>query len=910
MDLGERVWAQRRTALSESQESAARAVAGPKHEARAVQLRDDFDPSLLPFVLPDPPRSSRWSSNGRQAETVAALRYKAMPEAYTSPVTAHTPVLWYLEAQRARARAAGVDLDAITAAGPSPYPDFHSTGYQGPAAPVSSADLFIDETDWDGILAWFAAYCNEIARVEAGYQFRMNRLPGGQDGWTVKADRTKAAYRHLVWKLSATQESRPELRQLSVAELQTRAAEAGASCRQMKQGATHGEQKAALIDVLLAPTMVQEQLPDSNTTMKVFDVYKDALHAGIDDKEIVSMIALFGIQSNATMELDTVLLPNYKAGWEHLEVLQEAWRKKREDFGDFPRATAARRAPHHRPSRELPKGCVSQVKDDGRVKNRETVDGGARRARRLQMQRDRLDSLVEQIDELQSKGKGKPGADSPNGSMRLDELAQFKWGSVNDFGEQCDVLAASGEPVDLLLFDFEGYYQQFPRAETEWWWHEEVVSSAGASIATRGSFGMGDLPNYTNRWNFAVLQLIRVELRKEQAAFPVEQVPDGVRHWMAERAEAGLSTDWTADMAFFDDDTFACLSMGGQWTDIVERVAVETWAKYKMDLSKDKTKRIPYGSEVVDPVLGVIVDVKRRQRRLPEPKQRRYSQNVDEIIELAESTQRNLVPKVDMQQVLGRLLFAMQAGIPTMWGDFVVLLAKLATNWSTTFLRLHPEAVDTLRHMQWRLQHENGTSLTPYQARPGRDGRPVLISYSDAGLRGKSPTVTRAGYGGFVFVQGSLDVYFYHGQWDAEQVMEGQLDINDLETLASGYAADVADKLAERLPGTGSHYLYSIGDSAVHFAHVMVRDKMSSAGLRYLYRERSMKDRERNRLTCTLHVTREWNRASDALANGDLAVFEREVRWLLGPDVQLHELQPPNVSVSGLVAFKCAVARR
>ena len=172
MDLGERVWAQRRTALSESQESAARAVAGPKHEARAVQLRDDFDPSLLPFVLPDPPRSSRWSSNGREAETVAALRYKVMPEAYTSPVTAHTPVLWYLEAQRARARAAGVDLDAITAAGPSPYPDFHSKGYQGPAAPVSSADLFIDETDWDGILAWFAAYCNEIARVEAGYQFR------------------------------------------------------------------------------------------------------------------------------------------------------------------------------------------------------------------------------------------------------------------------------------------------------------------------------------------------------------------------------------------------------------------------------------------------------------------------------------------------------------------------------------------------------------------------------------------------------------------------------------------------------------------------------------------------------------------------------------------------------------------
>ena len=146
--------------VSETKESAARAAAGPKQEARAVQLRDDFDPSLLPFVLPDPPRSSRLSCNGREAETVATLRCKAMPEAYTSRVTAHTPVLWYLEAQRARARAAGVDLDSITAAGPSPYLEFHSVGYQGPAAPVSSADMVIDETDWDGILAWFAAYCS------------------------------------------------------------------------------------------------------------------------------------------------------------------------------------------------------------------------------------------------------------------------------------------------------------------------------------------------------------------------------------------------------------------------------------------------------------------------------------------------------------------------------------------------------------------------------------------------------------------------------------------------------------------------------------------------------------------------------------------------------------------------------
>ena len=238
-----------------------------------------------------------------------------------------------------------------------------------------------------------------------------------------------------------------------------------------------------------------------------------------------------------------------------------------------------------------------------------------------------------------------------------------------------------------------------------------------------------------------------------------------------------------------------------------------------------------------------------------------------------------------------------------------MLLGQLAGNWSDTWLRLHDEAQDMLRHMQWRLHNENGTSLTPYVMRPGEDQRPVLVSYSDAGLQGEWPHITRAGYGGFVFVQLTKEVYYFHGVWPTEYTSAGQIDINEAETLASEYAAQVADVVATKAGG-GRHYLYSIGDSAVHFAYTMVRDKASSVGLRWLYRRRAAQDATRNRLTCTLHVTREFNRAADAACNGDIPAFKAEVRFLLGADVVFHEIQPESTEIGDLVAFKSQHALR
>ena len=97
-----------------------------------------------------------------------------------------------------------------------------------------------------------------------------------------------------------------------------------------------------------------------------------------------------------------------------------------------------------------------------------------------------------------------------------------------------------------------------------------------------------------------------------------------------------------------------------------------------------------------------------RERRLSPAKVAKYTANIDAIVALADSTRKRLVPKTDMQQILGRCIFAMQAGIPALRGDIQILLSQLSGRWSRQFLCLGREAADMLRHIWWRLLHENG----------------------------------------------------------------------------------------------------------------------------------------------------------------------------------------------------------
>jgi len=863
------------------------------HEAARPQLRGDFDPAALPWTLPAPQTGSRWSTNTRKHEDEGFLRTAKMPQAYTSPKTGHVPVLHY-ELDQLR-RAADVDsqrhlpmhfppVHVPVAAGPSPFggighsgadqrcagkptrrdrglsaapdpsdpADVHDTDW--PAWPATMAELFTDPADWDTITDWYEAYGRELQRVERGYTFRYGRIPGGKDGITVPAEAIKPEFRRFIWWNN------------------------------------NGK-----------PEWVRDRLPDGDTEVDVTAIYRDCVRAGVNDIEVVSGIALYGIKSNSALSSDTVLMPNYKSAFEHLGVLQEVAKGKIEDFGDFPRLTTPRLEAQHVPARVLPKGVVVQLKANGKIKYRGTIDGGAKRMRQLLMTR-LLDSMMDRVNGMQ--GKSPAGADSPNGAMQLDKYANFEWGSVDIFARQLDILNSSGEPVDVVLFDFRSYYEEWPRSAAEQWWHEEFVSSAGGSVAGRGSFGIADLPNILNRQNFAVLELIQKALDEEQRKFPADRIPANVQAWMLQRELAGESTAWTCMLGFFDDNSFGCFSMNGEWTAVVRRVAQQVWARYRMRLSDEKTEIMHWGAADMPPILGREVSVAERMKRLSREKQQQYGANIDEIIAAAEAADnpKNLVTKEAMQQLLGRLLFGMMSGIPTMWPDFLVLLACLATNWSPRLLRLHAEARDILRHMQWRLHHENGTASTPYTLRPLQDGLPVWVTFTDAGLRGQDGHHTRAGYGGWIWLYGSDRIQYFHGEWDISAIDRGRVDINELETLAQEYAADL---VAEWMDGE-EHYLYAIGDSGVHFGNVLSKDKMSSAGLRFLYRQRSDRAWLTRQLVCTLHVTREWNCPADSLANGVEQKFTAEIRELMGEGVTLErmELAPGRADLGQLVDFK------
>lgn len=161
----------------------------------------------------------------------------------------------------------------------------------------------------------------------------------------------------------------------------------------------------------------------------------------------------------------------------------------------------------------------------------------------------------------------------------------------------------------------------------------------------------------------------------------------------------------------------------------------------------------------------------------------KYAQNIDDVLAEASARTKSFVSKTCMQQLLGRLLFAMRAGIPAMWRDFVGLLAILSQAWSENFVTLTPAAIAILTDMRRRLFQENGTPLWSYSPRPQEDGRATLVSYTDASRKGKFPKVTAAGWGGFVCDTRTRRVKYFHGRWDPQHVQAAGLDINTLDHL-------------------------------------------------------------------------------------------------------------------------------
>jgi hypothetical protein len=359
-------------------------------------------------------------------------------------------------------------------------------------------------------------------------------------------------------------------------------------------------------------------------------------------------------------------------------------------------------------------------------------------------------------------------------------------------------------------------------------------------------------------------------------------------------------------LPFADDNTIACLSLGGEWTAVVRRVATSIWKRYHYQLSDDKTEVNTYDTETWAPVLGRILDARGREIRLTAPKVDRYCNDIDAAIALAKSRDDCLVPKKTCEQLFGRLLFACECGVGSIWRDFLSMVSCVSSRWSTHWVQLDVEAQAILSLAKFKLRNMNGTAFTPYVLRPLQDTFPVVVSYTDAS---RKPVTMTGGYGGWIWLYGTKTVYYFHGVFSSFEIQN--TDINELETKAAAIAAELAMQVVPQVDaddggGPVMSYLYQFGDSDVFFTHVMPGATASAHGLRFLYQQRATADQHLPRLTGTQHVKRGLNQAADYLSNGLVQKFQLEIQKMLGPSLEFIRLlvTPEQASMQDLIAWK------
>ena len=846
-----------------------------------------FDRALLPQQFPEVFPIGRWHHNARRPQPLSLVRLAADTTAYSAPTTEHMPIPWWHRLQSDRATAAGFAFDRME--GPSPYGTFQMPQSMQELTANMDKDTATAEPDgWTSSRLYLDAYCEQIAEVERHplNKFKFSQLPNGQDGWSWPWQRHNPLWGRFIWK----------------------------------------EGPGGV------PQIVTEELPDAHTEIKIFDLYKDSRLLPVKDKYITSMFGLYGAVSSSACSMSSALTPNYKSGFEKLAVLQEQSRAKEEDFG-LPRVSPATRTAQTWPFKDLPLGVAVQEKVsmvDGqlssRMKDRGCVDAGALRqkrkhsgfGRRLSSKRARgekrtqkvitkLRALAERLEEISSR-KSPPGEDSPNACIDLSQFAKMEYGSAAEFVKAVDILLSAELKVDIALWDFKSWYNQFNRAVIEQWMQHQVVSSAGASIDFRGCFGWADLCALLKRVNFAIVDIIIGELRDKQAAFDVDSLDAAMRQrlteWTQLRQQNGFSGDWFTALPFFDDNSIAAFSLGGRWTAVVRETAIGVWDRYHKEMSPEKEALNMHDEADPEPIIGNIVSMADRERRLPPAKQLQYAAALDAVLAAATAHGKDMVPKKLVDSLMGRLVNAALCGCATLWPDFLGLVSSLAPSWSAHHVQVHQRARAILQQIRWKLMHENGCAFTPFEAKPTRDSFPVYVTYTDASLKLDGT----AGYGGFIWRHGSAHVEYFFGRWDPELVAKGGLDINDLEAKVGNIASVLANEAADR-DNVGCRYVVQIGDSSVWFDSVMPLGHPHSAGLRFLHREKSEQDRQFDVISCTLAVPRELNKPADSLSNGDVPLFESQLRELLG-HVSLTRLDVSEslCSVEALAQWKLSCA--
>ena len=486
----------------------------------------------------------------------------------------------------------------------------------------------------------------------------------------------------------------------------------------------------------------------------------------------------------------------------------------------------------------------------------------------------------------QLKRKGASGEDSYNVRLGTERLGTFEYASYNVFLESVDILVASRIPVDIIIQDFQAYYPQFGISALEHWLHTELVSSEGRETNFRGAFGGGHLPEKLNRMNFAINELIFIELRKAQESFVWSPFHPQIRkvadRWTAKRRAQGNSGDWFSGFGWFDDNSLAVFKFFAQ---VALHTQQSVWKKINLITDPEKHAVNLYGHATQEPIVGFVLDAKARKHRLPEVKIKKYAEGIDTVCAKASASQ-GWVPRALMDTLFGQLVHAADP-YPAMWQDLLPLCSLLVRKEGMEATRVTKAAVERLENVKVTLTTSAGRPLTSYRYKPGQDGLPIWVTYTDASRN----TETFFGAAGGWFRKWGCDhIFFFCREWPPAEVSKS--NITEMEMLGTDVAAFLTQ--AVQSPGEQQQlqYLFQYGDNQSVSEHVLNSLHARSPGMRFLASRRYGTELRARRLLSSCHVYRDWNSAADALANMDIGCFMRHILRLI-PTAKFCRLSVP-----------------
>ena len=438
------------------------------------------------------------------------------------------------------------------------------------------------------------------------------------------------------------------------------------------------------------------------------------------------------------------------------------------------------------------------------------------------------------------------------------------------------------------------------------WYSAQIVCADGSDQGLRCEFGIGHLPDYLNRCNFMMCDLIAARARQR-----TEWLSQDITPWSPEyvqrcldfaqaRRSRGCTGDLFAQFPWFDDNVAATLA---PLTRKFRQLRYETWAEFKWDVSLPKAAINYWNADVFEPTVGLEVRARQRSFWLPARKVDAYCADIDEVIQLADSHPTDLIPKDKVITLIGRLASA-TGPIPTVWRYFGGILSVVAAQHFEKWVQSSRLLTALLGGARHELTHQTGQPFTTYRLRPGADGLRVWQVFTDAS---RNTDTFKGGAGGWFRLWHSDTVFFFTHEWEPAEVQKA--NIGELEMVATDVARALQLAVHRQMFGDGDrHYLLEHGDSQSISDHVLNSARATSPGIRFLVQRWADSEDGSERMCSSKQLHREFNQPADKLANGDIAGFIDAMRPIV-PDGKFIRLDVPasTADLAPLLAWTDAI---